>query len=158
MKKIELDKGKITLVSDKDFEKLKNFKWYFHESDGYVIKGIYNGNSVKTLQIHRFILGLGDGDNREVDHINGDKLDNRRENLRICTSQNNKMNRPKYSNNTSGFKGVYWRKDKNKWQAKIQFNSKQYSLGYFLNKISAAKSYNIAATKFFKEFACLNKI
>ena len=94
----------------------------------------------------------------QVDRINHDTLDNRRENLRICNSRENQGNEKISKNNISGFKGVSWRIDRKKWRAYISINRKQISLGHFDIKEEAAKAYNEAAKKYFKEFALLNVV
>jgi hypothetical protein len=90
---------------------------------------------------------------KEVDHINGDSLDNRRKNLRICTHSENCQNRKKRLDNTSGFKGVYWSKRSNKWVANIQIKSKRIYLGGFISKIKAAEAYQKANIKYHGKFS-----
>ncbi|WP_252233758.1 HNH endonuclease [Clostridium sp. ZS1] len=82
--------------------------------------------------MHRFIMNPPS--NKLIDHINGNKLDNRKCNLRIVNKSQNAMNSKKPKNNTSGVKGVYWDKRSKKWEASIQVNMKKKSLGYFKNK------------------------
>jgi hypothetical protein len=90
-----------------------------------------------------------------VDHKNGNSLDNRKENLRLCTIQQNSFNRkPK----NGKLKVFYLNKSSNKYSAQIGFNNKKIYLGQFKSKEEAAKAYNEAAIKYFGEFACLNKI
>ena len=94
----------------------------------------------------------------KIDHRDGNKLNNRRNNLRICAQAENAMNRKININNTSGYKGVYWNKPRRKWVALIGVNKKRIHLGMFSNKINAAKAYNDAAIKYHGEFSNLNKI
>ena len=90
-----------------------------------------------------------------VDHINHDGLDNRKSNLRLCTQrQNNQTQRPR--GKTSKYKGVYWNKRAKKFMASICIDGKKKSLGYFIDEVAAAKSYDKAAKKLFGEFAYLN--
>jgi len=90
----------------------------------------------------------------DTDHINGNGLDNRRSNLRVCTRAQNALNTGAYSNNKSGFKGVSLDyKYKVKWRADIQVNGKQIFLGYFDTKELAYQAYVEACTKHHKEFA-----
>ena len=93
-----------------------------------------------------------------TDHINGDGLDNRRGNLRICTQVENRSNSTRNKNNTSGYKGVMWRKKARKWVVKICVNYRLIHLGYFDDIKEAAKAYNDAAIKYHKKFARLNVI
>ena len=96
--------------------------------------------------------------NIEVDHINRNRKDNRLENLRFATRQQNIWNRGINKNNTSGYKGVFWNKQSNRWAAKIWLNYKQIHLGLFDSKEDAALAYNIAAKEYFGEYACPNQI
>lgn len=111
----------------------------------------------QSVPLHRIIAKrMGLDLSEHIDHINGNELDNRRENLRSATNAENLMNQKLCSNNTSGFKGVIWRKDRNKWQAKIMVHGKTQHLGYSNCKIEAAKAYDNAARELFGEFARLN--
>ena len=94
-------------------------------------------------------------DGMEVDHINGNTLDCRRENLRIVTSRQNTMN-IHIIRGKSCYKGVFWNKDIEKWYSRIGVNYKLINLGYFASEIEAAKAYDRAALKHFGEFARLN--
>lgn len=107
-----------TLISLEDVEKCRQFKWSLN-SYGYVKCTNLN------MRLNRFIMDCPD--DMVVDHINHNKLDNRRENLRICTSQQNNINMPIRLNNTSGTKGVTWREDRQKWVASITVNGKRLS-------------------------------
>jgi len=107
----------------------------------------------KVIHMHREVARrMGLDLSNEIDHINGDKLDNRRENLRSATRSQNKMNSGKPKNNTSGYKGVCWYKRGNKWRAQIGINGKLKHLGYFEDKEEAAKAYKKAAEKYHGEF------
>ena len=103
--------------------------------------------------MHIFILGF-----KGIDHIDGNGLNNQRNNLRKATHQENMMNRQSNKNSSSQFKGVHWYERTNKWQARITFNQKRISLGYFTSEIDAAKTYNKKALELFGEFAKLNFI
>ena len=103
--------------------------------------------------MHRIIMEAETG--QEVDHINGDKLDNRKDNLRFCTHQQNMVN----WNNKRGkskYRGVSWCKRDKKWKAQIQSHSKNRLIGRFREEEEAAKAYNIEAKKEFGNFALLN--
>ena len=91
-----------------------------------------------------------------TDHINGDQLDNRFENLRICTKSENGMNRGAMANNTSGFKGVSWINKYKKYRAHISVSKKNIHLGYFDDPVTAAHVYDQAAKKYHGKFANVN--
>ena len=105
-----------TLIDLDDVDKIKNIKWCYHNGDGYV-------DSTKVGSMHRFIMNCPK--DMVVDHINRDRLDNRKTNLRICTIQQNAINRGLVSNNTSGFTGVsYDDHGKKKWRTIFTINGK----------------------------------
>ncbi len=106
--------------------------------------------------MHRQILGLQFGDKREVDHIDGDGLNNTRANLRLCSSSQNKMNIGRRTDNKAGFKGVSWHNVMNKWRARIKINGKEIRLGYFNTPVEAAEVYRHNASKYHGEFARLD--
>ena len=158
-KEIILTQGKVTIVDNEDYDYLMQWKWQFH--NGYArrtqhICMIGTKRIKKQIALHRIVLNNPDG--LQVDHINGNRLDNRKENLRVCTCAENVRNRSTPSNNTSGFKGVFWDKRMKKWQAQISADSKTIRLGYFTSTIEAAKAYNIAATELHGQFAKINQI
>ena len=113
-----------------------------------------------TMLLHRFIIenmyGTSSIKNRQIDHINGNKLDNRIENLRICTQAENNRNRTKSSRNRSGFKGVSWDKLLNKWRAQITYNYETVYIDSFEDKVAAAIAYDNKAKELFGEFANTN--
>ena len=109
----------------------------------------------KLLSIHRILTNAPDG--MEVDHINRDSLDNRKQNLRICTKSQNQMNSGKEQlGRSSHYKGVSLYKRHNKWMSRIKKRRKEYFLGYYENEIDAAKAYDTKAKELFGEFARLN--
>lgn len=91
-----------------------------------------------------------------IDHINGDPHDNRLANLRVCSQQQNSFNARLRSDNTSGIKGVYYRKDRGRWAAQIHHNGKKKSLGCYPTAELAAAAYDKAAKETFGEFASPN--
>lgn len=113
---------------------------------------ILTGKRGSREYLHRHVMSAGEG--QFVDHANRDGLDNRRCNLRFCTKRQNNWNRSIQTNNKSGYKGVIWNKQCQKWQARIVLFGKQKHLGLFINPIDAASAYKAAARKHFKEFAC----
>lgn len=151
MKKILLSNGGFAIVDKEDFEYLNQWKWTRHNA-GYAIRSIYKNG---TRFMHRQILNTPKG--METDHINGDRLDNRRENLRMATHQENCRNmRP--LKNKSGYKGVQWYKRDQRWVAFLTVNDKHIYLGYFDDPKDAAEAYNKGAKKYFGEFARLNQL
>lgn len=146
---IPLTQGQVALVSEQDYETLKQFKWYANWVPA--MNGFYALSTIdgRAIAMHRYILGCG---TESVDHKNGDTLDNRRDNLRPCTDTQNQGNRKLNANNTSGFKGVSWLKRKKRWRAAIG----KKEIGMFLDKHDAARAYDKAAIEYFGEFARVN--
>ena len=151
MREIPLTRGKVAIVDDEDFERLNEHKWCFN-------KYATRCDKEKSMYMHREILGITER-TIFVDHINRDRLDNRKENLRSGRCGENLANRGKPSNNVSGYKGVSRNVNKvNVWSARIVVNYKCIHIGVFDNKEEAAKAYNKAAIKYFGEFAMLNEV
>jgi hypothetical protein len=155
LKKLELLSGEEVILDDEDYERFKNVSWRMH-SGGYAVRSAYINKKNLSIRMHREIVGAKPGE--YVDHINLNKLDNRRSNLRIATNAQNAWNQSKRPDNTSGYKGVGFRKDKNKYRAEIKKDYRSYHLGYFDNKHDAARMYNFWAKDMFGEFARLNVI
>jgi hypothetical protein len=109
-----------------------------------------NYPTVQVITLHRFIMNIPK--EMEVDHINGDTLDNRKVNLRVCTKSENNCNRKINQNNTSGYKGVSYKMSRHKWCAKIGVNNKNIHLGYFDSPEEAYAAYCIASKKYHGEF------
>lgn len=137
--RVKIDVDDIPLISQ--------YKWSFHHS-GYSIARI-NGHKV---QMHRLIINAKDGD--VVDHINHNGLDNRKYNLRICTTAQNEWNARKSPRNTSGVKGVNYDKSRNKWRARISYNGKRIELGFFETKEEAEQARFKAEDELHGEFRC----
>lgn len=151
-KEVTLTKGKVTLVDEEDYEYINQWKWCVNgKKDSFCAVRSKEG---KTVYMSRKIMKCPK--DKLVDHKNGDSLDNRRANLRICTAFQNNTNAKKSKNNTSGYKGVYWDKYNKKWVATLTLNYRQKNLGRFRIKEEAALAYNEAALKYFGEFARLN--
>jgi len=115
-----------------------------------------NGDYRGAVLLHRILLDAKGED--FVDHINGDRKNNRRSNLRICNNAQNSANSKKPMTNTSGYKGVHWHRGCKKWRAAIQVNGKMIHLGVFEQKVDAARAYDKAAEKYFGEFAKTNEV
>jgi hypothetical protein len=158
MKEIKLQNDFVALVDDEDYEYLCQFRWHSAQQKGYTqyaIRHLWRDGKRTTTTMHQDILNPSLG--MVSDHINGNGLDNRRSNLRVCTASNNCMNR-KPQNGSSVYKGVSLHTKGGKWAARIKTKGKIYNLGHFNSEIEAAVVYNNAATKMFGEFARLNTI
>lgn len=122
-------------VDEHNFEWLNQWKWRTH-SKGYAIRMAGGRKNTHTIYMHRLINDTPEG--FETDHINRNKLDNRQENLRSVTRTQNKFNTGLWKTNTSGYKGVTWSKQYGKWQAQIQINKKNNTLGLFNSIVEAS--------------------
>ncbi|WP_261540538.1 HNH endonuclease [Burkholderia multivorans] len=155
MKEIALTRGLVALVDDEDYEKFSTVSWNA-SAYGYAVRMIRHpqlAGKWTSISLHRQIMGLSFGDGRQVDHINGNKLDNRKENLRICTNTQNAWNRGAQCNNRSGFKGVSWFKRDRKWVARIRVAGKYKHLGYYFTLEEAHEVYALWADMFRGSFA-----
>jgi hypothetical protein len=155
MKKIALTQGKFALVDDEDFEKLSKFKWIYKKNrskgnyNEYVYRHTSRNNYIrKQIYLHHEIMGHG-----IIDHINGDGLDNRKENLRFSSKSQNQWN--KRTVNKIGFKGVKedYRSKTPLFYANISANKKRYYLGSFRTPEEAHEAYKKAAIALHGEFA-----
>ena len=159
MKKILLTQGKFAIVDDADFSELSKHKWCVN-NNGYAIRTLWFGAEHRPKQrhllMHRIIAGAKGG--QLVDHENGDKLDNRRRNLRISNKSLNGCNRGIPRHNTTGYKGVVKHSQSNGWVAQITVGGKNLYIGHFPHPQLAALAYNNAAKAAFGEFAQLNKL
>lgn len=153
MKFIELTQGRRAIVDDEDFEFLDQFKWCVNNQN-FVVRGKVIFGKKVTITMHRFLLNPVS--KMQVDHINGDRLDNRRTNLRICTQSQNCSNRKSSTPNRSGYRGVVLHKSTGKWRACIKVLQRKISLGLYQDKESAARAYDAAAIKYFGNFSRLN--
>ena len=148
MREVKLTQGKVAIVDHDDYDWLNQWKWslsgrYVHRKAG-----------KRTIYLHRLICGNPKG--MVCDHINGDPLDNRRSNLRICHQKDNTRNSKLQKNNKTGFVGVSFLKSYGKFESYIHVNHKKINLGYFDDPIVAAKTRDIASIKYFGEFGRLN--
>jgi hypothetical protein len=156
---IPLNNGAVTLVDAIDYAALSVFSWRCDKArmpHGYaVLRGKYHS---RQNRMHNIIMKPPDG--MEVDHINGNGLDNRRENLRLATRSQQDMNRVRGNKRkgTSRFRGVRWWKTGSKWQARIKLNQREIHLGFFSDETEAARAYDVAARKLFGDFARPNGV
>lgn len=153
MKEITLSQGYIALVDDEDYTRVSQHRWYAGNCAGKIYPRSSAGKKNKKMYLHRFLMQPPPG--LEVDHINGNTLDNTRKNLRICTQAENRRNYDG-NNSKSGYKGVMGKNSK--WQARIKLDRKEIYLGVFATKELAAQAYNRAAHIYHGEFARLNVI
>lgn len=155
-KRIPLTKGLFALVDAEDFDYLNQWKWhtsyYGYANRRKHIKSTRKNQKFEMIKMHRLITGAKPG--QYVDHINGDKLDNRKCNLRICTNAQNSANQQIRASNTSGYKGVI--RAGKKWAAQIKINYQQHYLGSYPTKEEAARVYNEKAKEAWGEYAKLN--
>ena len=164
MKYIPLTRGDIAIVDDKDYPRLAPHSWH-RTLTGYARRSRTNAavadGKKRFESMHYEVLGISPVSGLEVDHINGNKLDNRKKNLRVCSHSENIMNRPKLNcrlGSSSVFKGVTrssaW--VSGRWVAQIRSGGKTLYLGAFADEIDAARAYDVAARKHHGKFARLN--
>ena len=153
---IPLTKGKLVTVEPKDYEEQTVHKWYAKRGNSRKKQTRYyaaRSTKGKTVFMHREIMRCPEG--MEVDHINGDTLDNRKANLRICTRADNTYNsRSRIA--TSLYKGVSFHNLTKKWAAQISYKHKKRHISLFEHQVRAAKAYDDRAKELFGEFAYLN--
>lgn len=156
MKEIQLTQGYVAIVDDDDYEWASKIKWQATGSGNYATRFEWNPitRKLESYKMHRKIMNCPS--DMQVDHINHNTLDNRKENLRIVTSNRNNQNRNKGAGCTSKYKGVYWHKNNKKWQAHLKFNKKELYLGNFDSEEEAALAYDRKARELFGEYACTN--
>ena len=156
MKKIKLKNGILVKIDDDDFEYISKYKWC---SNGlYACRANYT-NKKTVLLMHTVILGKSPK-GKCIDHINGNRFDNRKCNLRFVTHSQNSMNRVRNinSNNKSGYRGVHWSKKMKQWRASIGYKNKTIYIGVFRTPELAFEAYCKASQKYHKEFGITRKI
>ena len=134
-----------------DYPLVSQYRWVTNPA-GYFLTSLGSKNEHQFL--HRLIINPPDG--KLVDHIDGDKSNCRRENLRICTQKENNRNVGLTSNNRSGYKGVHWAADRGKWRSEITVDGKHIRIGSFETAEDAARAYDEYALFYFGEFAKTN--
>jgi hypothetical protein len=147
----------IATVDDRDYEMLRAYKWRVLRRGRKSYAGRNERNAAGGIVLmHRFIMNAPDG--LDVDHRDGDGLNNCRDNLRLATRSQNMANRgkPRFETATAGFKGVRFRKDTNRYSAQITVNGEYHHIGMFARAVDAARAYDRAARRYFGDFAQLN--
>lgn len=159
-KHIPLSNGGFATVDDEDFERVSAFGWRLGNR-GYVMRREYirgtggkgKVSRYRTILLHRVLLGATGG--VHVDHVDGDTLNFRRRNLRLCTNAQNSRNRHG-AKSRSGYKGVSRVKGSPRWRARLMLDHKEQYLGMFDTPEAAARAYDRAAARHFGAFACPN--
>ena len=153
---ITLSKGYVALVDEEDYEDVSRFKWSACEKGHtvYARRSIRSGGKFYSIYLHRYLMSLSCL-GKHIDHIDGNGLNNRRENLRLCTNKENQRNRRSLCG-SSEYKGVAWHNRTKKWQARIKVDGVDVYLGVHEEEEAAARAYDKAAKKHFGEFANLN--
>lgn len=161
MCKIRLSSGELALVDPEDFNKISQLSWYYvkgyaRTSNTKKLRKLYKFElSTSGVYMHRLVLSAPEG--FDVDHINGDTLDNRKSNLRLASrSQNIAYSKVSTYLKTSKYKGVYFDARRSLWSAEITKSRVKRWLGYYTTEENAAKAYDRAASHFFGEFALFN--
>ena len=160
---VKIGENTVALVDTKFAKEINKYKWNasWDRKTGQFRANKYSSKRDGTIGMSRFVAKLAGWkiEGKYIDHINGNTLDNRLCNLRVCTNSQNMQNSKKPNRKSSSkFKGVTWDKACNKWHATIMKEYKRYNLGYYNSEIEAAKAYNKAATQFFGGFAKVNKL
>jgi len=146
MREIKITRGMVVTVDDEDFEFLSQSKWNVYRRKDIVYAKRHtptNEGGRTTEYLHRVVLARAMGrmiaKSEQTDHINGNGLDNRRGNLRVATAaQNNRNCRRRVKNPLSQYLGITWRRDLEKWQARIGLSGKNVSLGCYAKEMEAA--------------------
>ena len=143
-------KDEIFLFDKEDFDLIKNYCWYI-DNKGYVKTNIRKDGKKTSLRLHRLIMKENNS-KMQIDHIDHNKLNNQKSNLRTCTNAQNNWNKGLQRNNTSGVAGICYLKDCNKWYARITVNKKTINLGIFSNFTEAKKVRELATVKYFGNY------
>ena len=153
MKRVPLSQGKEALVDDVDYRFVSQWKWSF-STKGYAHRKALQGGKQVTVWLHRLIAErAGISMAGHIDHIDRKKLNCQRKNLRTATNSQNLANRGKNRNNTSGYKGVTWDKERRKWLAQIEVRGRNRYLGRYEDEQEAHAAYRAALRERFAEYA-----
>lgn len=153
---IPISPNKVTLVDDEDAAAVLRLKWQASTNNHrvwYARRPFWSGGRRRTVLLHRWLLDAPAG--ALVDHINGDGLDNRRANLRLCNHSQNAANALWVTRGKSGYRGVFYDASKRRWQAEIKVRGVVHRLGRYRDPVLAALAYDAAAAEHFGEFATL---
>lgn len=147
MKYIQLSQNKQAIVDDEDYAELSKYNW--HLANGYVVRHVSAKPDIREY-MHRAVNGTPKG--LVTDHINGDKLDNRRINLRTATATQNAMNYSKQKNSKNPYRGVSLHKRSGLWRARLRVEKQEILLGYFKTPEEARTAYETTARDVYGEF------
>lgn len=156
-KLIPLTQGKFSIVDDKDYDFLMQWKWYFNKNGNYAERTTSEKKNGRKTSIKMHINIMG-GSAFLIDHIDGNTLNNQKSNLRYCSYAENARNQRKRLGTSSRYKGIYWVTKRSKWHCRIMINYKYICIGYFDCEKEAAQAYNKAAIIYHGDFAKLNII
>lgn len=158
MTNIDVKGGFIAVVDDEDAERVLRHCWFLLRKRNGRIQAarakIKMLGTWRTVLLHHLLMPIPAG--RQIDHINGDPLDNRRGNLRVCSNSQNAMNRHRVVGRAP-YKGVHWHVAHHRWEAHIKINGRLIQLGGFIDHVSAAKAYDEMAIRLFGEYARTNR-
>lgn len=156
---VPLTRGYVTIVDAEDYEEVSRYKWCAAKRPPtvtpYAVRTLRNAGHKTNVALHRVLLDITDP-RIQVDHINGNGLDNRRINLRLATASENQWNRRRRAVNASGFKGVTLERRWGRWRARIRVHKRERSLGHYDTPEAAARAYDEAARRLHGEYAALN--
>lgn len=159
MREIPLTQGKVALVDDADYESLSMYKWHAWKNpktgEFYARRNIVVNGKKTIIAMHTVLMQPPEG--HEVDHVNLNGLDNRRENLRVVTRSQNMAN-TRSRGGSSAYKGVSWSNQAKKWHAYIGYQKRRIHIGFFNEERDAAAAYNTKAMELFGEHALLNDV
>ena len=157
-RRIKLTRGQYAIVDVEDFEQLNQYKWQC-SCYGYATRSVTEANDLGSRQVdvymHKVLCPTPEG--MVTDHVNRNKLDNRKANLRPATRKQNNWNRsPKTDNRKTRYHGISWKKDVKKWRVRLAINGKSQSFGSYSDEIEAARAYDRVAKQHRGPFAVLN--
>lgn len=140
-------------IDKEDVEKCQKYRWFINNDRGYAYASVRENNKYRKILMHRYIMDV-EGKNMTIDHISGDRLDNRKINLRICNISENQLNKP--ANRKNEYPGVIFNKMANKWESRIWHHDKNIYLGRYETKLEAIKSRIEAEDKYCGKYGYYN--